>query len=125
MGRDALDRVGLSRLGDTSARLLTYGQQRLLELARALAAGPEVILLDEPSAGLNDAETAALADLFRSLRDEGFTLAVVDHKIDFIDSICDRISVLELGQVIAVGRPEEVWASPRVVEAYLGESDDA
>jgi ABC-type branched-subunit amino acid transport system ATPase component len=125
VGRAALERVGLADLADEPAGLLTYGQQRLLELARAIAGDPRLILLDEPSAGLNDAETAELARLCRSLRTDGLTLVVIDHKIDFIDSICDRIAVLELGRLIAQGRPSEVWADARVIEAYLGGTVDA
>jgi ABC-type branched-subunit amino acid transport system ATPase component len=105
--------------------LLTYGQRRLLELARALDGDPKVLLLDEPSAGLNDAETAALGELLTQVRAGGIALLLVDHKVDFIDLLCDRIVVLELGQVIAEGRPQEVWRDQKVMSAYLGVPDDA
>ncbi len=117
----ALRRVGLAELADEPADRLTYGQQRLLELARALTAQPRLLLLDEPSAGLNDNETANLATLCASLRSEdGLTLIIIDHKIDFLDGLCDRISVLELGRCIATGTPVEIWSDPRVIDAYLG-----
>jgi ABC-type branched-subunit amino acid transport system ATPase component len=119
---DALALVGLAAMADVPARLLTYGQQRLVELARVIAGDPTVILLDEPSAGLNAAETEQLAALLVSLRDRGETLVVVDHKIGFLDTICDRLAVLQLGELIAEGPPETVWKDPRVIDAYIGES---
>ncbi|HEY2303311.1 MAG TPA: ABC transporter ATP-binding protein [Acidimicrobiales bacterium] len=122
---ESLDLVGLAHLATQPAALLTYGQRRLLELARALDGDPKVLLLDEPSAGLNDAETEALAELLREVRAGGIALLLIDHKVDFIDSLCDRIVVLELGKVIAEGPPEEVWRDRRVMSAYLGVRDDA
>jgi branched-chain amino acid transport system ATP-binding protein len=121
----ALELVGLPHLATAPAAMLTYGQRRLLELARALAGDPKVLLLDEPSAGLNDAETAALGDRLTDVRSTGVALLLVDHKVDFIDLLCDRIVVLELGQVIAEGPPQEVWRDRRVMSAYLGVPDDA
>ena len=115
-----LVRVGLGGRALEPASGLPYGEQRLLELARALAAEPRVLMLDEPSAGLNDAETQALADLLVEIRDEGAALLVVDHKIDFIDALCDRVLVLELGRRIALGPPAEVWSDQQVMDAYLG-----
>jgi branched-chain amino acid transport system ATP-binding protein len=122
---EALETVGLAEHATAPAALLSYGQQRLLELARALAAEPAVLLLDEPSAGLNDAETVALAALLQRVQKTGNTLVVVDHKIDFLDQLCDRLVVLELGQVIARGTPAEVWRDERVISAYLGVPADA
>jgi branched-chain amino acid transport system ATP-binding protein len=116
----ALERVGLVARTQQSAGDLSYGQQRMLELARAIAGQPRVILLDEPSAGLNAAETEQLVELLLGLRDSGITLLVVDHKIDFISHLADRIIVLELGRVVAEGLPTEIWANERVVSAYLG-----
>jgi len=121
----ALETVGLESCALEPASLLSYGQQRLLELARALAGSPSILLLDEPSAGLNDAETAALAALLRAVRSAGNTLVVVDHKIDFLDALCDRLVVLELGRVIAAGPPDQVWRDDRVISAYLGVAPDA
>jgi branched-chain amino acid transport system ATP-binding protein len=119
-----LERLGLGSLAEGPAALLTYGQQRMLELGRSLAAEPRMLMLDEPSAGLNDAETANLAVLIESLQAEGITILVVDHKIDFIDRLCDRVVVLELGHVIAEGPPEDVWTDAGVMDAYLGVADD-
>jgi ABC-type branched-subunit amino acid transport system ATPase component len=121
----ALDTVGLADRALEPAASLSYGQRRLLELARGLAGEPSVLLLDEPSAGLNDGETAALAGLLRQVRAGGTTLVVVDHKIDFLDALCDRLVVLELGRVIAQGVPAEVWRDERVISAYLGVPADA
>jgi ABC-type branched-subunit amino acid transport system ATPase component len=120
----ALDRVGLGSMAEGPAALLTYGQQRMLELGRSLAAEPRMLMLDEPSAGLNDAETDNLAVLLESIRAEGVTVLLVDHKIDFIDRLCDRVVVLELGHVIAEGPPEDVWSDASVMDAYLGVADD-
>lgn len=117
---EALALTGLAEYAAQEAALLTYGQRRLLELARTLAGEPKILLLDEPSAGLNDAETAALATLLNQVRSAGNTLVVVDHKIDFLDALCDRLVVLELGKVIARGTPDEVWRDDRVISAYLG-----
>jgi ABC-type branched-subunit amino acid transport system ATPase component len=124
-GMEVLDLVGLAHLASAPAALLTYGQRRLLELARALDGKPKVLLLDEPSAGLNDNETLALGELLRQVRAGGISLLLVDHKVDFIDLLCDRIVVLELGVVIAEGPPQEVWRDQRVMSAYLGVPDDA
>jgi ABC-type branched-subunit amino acid transport system ATPase component len=121
----ALDRVGLGSAGMLPATSLPYGQQRLVELARAIAAEPRVFMLDEPSAGLNDAETDNLAGLLPDLVKSGRAALVVDHKIDFIDRICDRVLVLELGHLVAMGPPAEVWADPRVMDAYLGSAGNA
>jgi ABC-type branched-subunit amino acid transport system ATPase component/ABC-type branched-subunit amino acid transport system permease subunit len=116
----ALVRVGLPDHAERPAAGLPHRDQRLLELARALVGRPRVILLDEPSAGLNAAETEALCELLVGLRSEGLSLLVVDHKIDFITALCDRVVVLELGRVIAEGDPHEIWSDQRVVDVYLG-----
>ena len=119
-----LGQVGLGDRAGEPASVLSYGQRRLLELARALASAPKVLLLDEPSAGLNDAETAGLAELLVGLRRTGRAVVVVDHKVDFLDQVCDRLVVLELGRVIAEGRPDAVWQDKRVADAYLGVADE-
>lgn len=118
--RAALARVGLAELADTPANQLAYGWRRRLELARVLVAEPKVVLLDEPAAGLNEAETRWLAEMLRSLRAAGCSLLIVEHKLALLNDICDRLVVLRLGEVVAAGEPAAVWADPRVVEAYLG-----
>ena len=120
----ALDRVGLLDRAEESAANLSYGQQRLLEVARTIAGDPKVIMLDEPSAGLNAAETEVLAGHLRRLRQEGISLLVIDHKIDFITTLVDRVIVLELGNLVAEGDPRTIWQDHRVQNAYLGVADD-
>ena len=120
---DALTRVGLGDLAEEPAGRLTYGQRRLLELARSIAAEPRVLLLDEPSAGLDVSETEELSGYLKDLRDEGVSLLVIDHKLDFITGLCDRVAVLELGHLVAVGDAATVFEDQRVVDAYLGVAD--
>jgi branched-chain amino acid transport system ATP-binding protein len=122
---EALELVGLAHVATQPAALLTYGQRRLLELARAVVGQPKVLLLDEPSAGLNDGETAQLSDRLVAIQGRGIAVLVVDHKVDFLDVVCDRIVVLELGRVIAEGPPDRVWNDQRVMSAYLGVPADA
>jgi branched-chain amino acid transport system permease protein len=121
---EALARVGLLERAEDSAATLSYGQQRMLEIARTIAGEPEVVLLDEPSAGLNATETDILAGHLRSLRAEGVSLLVVDHKIDFISNVCVRVGVLELGGLVAEGDPRSIWDDERVVNAYLGVAEE-
>lgn len=116
----ALERVGLGALAEHSAAPLSYGRRRLLELAAVIAGDPSLILLDEPAAGLNAAETEQLAALLASLRDEGRDILLVEHKVDFLNLLCDRLTVLQLGRVVTVGPPEQVWRDEQVMDAYLG-----
>jgi ABC-type branched-subunit amino acid transport system ATPase component/ABC-type branched-subunit amino acid transport system permease subunit len=120
----ALERVGLTDLAEQPTSRLAYGQRRLLELARVIAAEPSVVLLDEPSAGLNAAETELLARHLEQVRADGVTILLVDHKLDFVTGLCDRVAVLELGRLVAVGPADEVFSDERVVDAYLGVADE-
>jgi branched-chain amino acid transport system permease protein len=119
-----LDRVGLGALAGAPAGSLALGQQRILEIARALAADPALLMLDEPAAGLRLQEKQALAVLLRTLREQGVTVLVVEHDMDFVMNLVDRIVVLQFGQKISEGPPDAVRRDPRVVEAYLGGLDD-
>ena len=117
---DALTRVGLGDLAETPAGRLTYGQRRLLELARAIAGEPQGADARRAVRRSRRAETEQLAGYLRDLRDEGVSLLVIDHKLDFITSLCDRVAVLELGHLVAVGDAATVFEDQRVVDAYLG-----
>lgn len=113
--------VGLESLADVSAGDLPYGEQRRLEIARALAAEPALLLLDEPAAGMNETESAALVQLIRKIRDElGVTVLLIEHDMQVVMNLCDRITVLNFGRLLAKGTPEEIRANPAVIEAYLG-----
>ena len=116
-----LAEVGLSDQRDQKANNLPYGMQRRLEIARALATCPKVILLDEPAAGMNEEESAKLSEFIREIRDKkDVTVVIIDHHMDVIMAICDQISVLNFGTLLAEGRPEEIQNNPDVISAYLG-----
>jgi len=126
--RDAftlLDRFGLAGYAAAPARHLPYGEQRRLEIARALVSRPRLLLLDEPAAGMNQTETEALIALLRELRTEfGLTLLLIEHHMGVVMELCQRITVLDFGETIAQGSPEEVQRHPVVLEAYLGRDED-
>ena len=117
---DLLEQLGLERYAGSYARELPYGLQRRLEIARALAAAPRLLLLDEPAAGLNPQEKNELMALIARLRSEGLTIFLIEHDMKVVMGISDRIVVLDYGEKITEGTPLEVRANPRVIEAYLG-----
>ncbi len=124
--RALLERVGLSDVAEVAAGSLPLGSQKRLEMARALAARPRLLLLDEPAGGLNPTETHTLMDLIRRLRDElALTVMLVEHDMELVMSICDQVTVLHHGRTIATGPPRTIAADAAVIEAYLGTAADA
>ena len=117
---DALKRLGLENFAGAYARNLPYGLQRRLEIARALASSPQLLLLDEPAAGLNPNEKRELMALISSLRDQGLTIFLIEHDMRVVMEISDRIVVLDQGEKVAEGKPQDVRNNARVIEAYLG-----
>jgi branched-chain amino acid transport system ATP-binding protein len=116
-----LEFTGITDLADTKAANLPFGKGRLLEIARAMALEPHIILMDEPAAGLNSRETADLAVMIKKISDSGVTIALVEHDMDLIMDICNRIVVLNLGCKLAEGTPREIQENEKVITAYLGE----
>lgn len=118
-----LEFAGIADLADVVAGNLPFGKGRMLEIARAMAVNPGIILMDEPAAGLNSRETIGLAAMIRQIRDMGVTVMLVEHDMELVMDICDRIIVLNLGKKLAEGTPREIQENPDVVAAYLGEDE--
>lgn len=120
---EALEFVGMGNKAHETVKNLAYGQQRLVEFARALAAKPRVILLDEPAAGMNPTEKTDLLKIVEKLRDKGYTIVLIEHDMKVVMNICDNITVLDHGKKIAEGKPEDIRKNPEVIRAYLGKGE--
>jgi branched-chain amino acid transport system ATP-binding protein len=117
---EVLERLGIAGLADSRVDQLPTGLARLVEVGRALATRPRVLLLDEPASGQDETETAALATLLRGLASDGIAVVLVEHDVDLVMQTCERIHVLDFGELLAVGSAEEIQVNPAVVAAYLG-----
>jgi len=122
--QELLEFVGLGRTSESLARNMPYGDQRKLEIARALATDPKLLLLDEPTAGMNPHETSQTMDLIFKIRDSGIAVVVIEHDMRFIFNLCDRVLCLVRGETLIEGTPAQVQSDPRVIEAYIGTGED-
>jgi branched-chain amino acid transport system ATP-binding protein len=114
--------VGVEHLADKVARTLSYGDQRRLEIARALATEPKLLALDEPAAGMNPSEKATLRRLLEQIRNDGISILLIEHDVKLVMGLCDQITALDRGREIVCGKPEQVRAHPEFIQAYLGKA---
>jgi branched-chain amino acid transport system ATP-binding protein len=120
-----LERVGMAHRADLLAETLSYGEQRRIEIARALGSEPRLLLLDEPTAGMNAQESEVIGKLIHSLRDDGLTVLLVEHNVRLVMNFCDRVTVMNFGRAVVHGTPSDCMAHPEVQQAYFGRSEDA